>query len=184
MKACPLHVLQLSPCLYYLSISLRRIRFLLYLCEQIRQFYPMRQFLVFLDNLFLNINFAHCLYAIGFSVMGTTRKNAASLPESLIDILAKDKKAKKEAKEEAKPKKLQIVYNSVMAVIVERCLAFLWQDNNTVVAITTAHSLHRPEDRVQRVRKRPSGTSSQCKEGICLFRRTEQEGARYPCCDR
>ena len=81
---------------------------------------------MFLDNLFLNINVAHYLYAISFSIMGTTRKNAAGLPESLTDVLAKDKKAKKEAKEEAKPKKLQMVYNSVMAVIVERCLAFLW----------------------------------------------------------
>ena len=49
---------------------------------------------------------AHYLYTIGFSIMGTTRKNAAGLPESLTDVLAKDKKAKKEAKEEAKPKKL------------------------------------------------------------------------------
>ena len=81
---------------------------------------------MFLDNLFLNINVAHYLYTISFSIMGTTRKNTAGLPESLTDVLAKDKKAKKEAKEEAKPKKLQMVYNSVMVVIVERCLAFLW----------------------------------------------------------
>ena len=75
--------------------------------------------------------------------MGTTRKNATSLPESLIDILAKDKKKKKEAKKQAKPKKLQLAYNSIMAIIIGKCLAFLWQDNNTVIAVTTAHSLYR-----------------------------------------
>lgn len=118
----------------------------LHLCEQVRQFCPLQQFLVFLDNLFLNINVAHCLFAIGFSVMGTTRKNTAGLPATLTDILAKDKNAKKEEREQQKPKKLQLAYNSVVAVIVYKCLCFLWQDNNTVVAITTAHSLHRQED--------------------------------------
>ena len=72
----------------------------IFLCEQVRQLYPVQQFLVFLDNLFLNVNVAHCLLAIGFAVMGTTRKNTAGLPESLTDVLAKDKKAKKEEKKQ------------------------------------------------------------------------------------
>ena len=140
----------------------------LVLCEQVRQFYE-QHFLVFLDNLFLNVSVAHCLFAIGFSVMGTTRKNAAGLPTSLTDILAKDKKAKKEEKEDNKPKKLQLAYNSVLAVIVHKCLCFLWQDNNTVCAITTAHSLHRQADRVVRKRKRPSSTSTNAKQAFACF---------------
>ena len=114
----------------------------LVLCEQVRQFYPVQRFLVFLDNLFLNINVAHCLYAINFAVIGTTCKNAANLPDSLTDILAKDKKTKKEKKKDNKLKKLQLAYNSVLAIVIHKCLCFLWQDNNTVCAITTAHSLH------------------------------------------
>ena len=46
---------------------------------------------MFLDNLFLNVNVAHYLLAIGFAVMGTTCKNAVGLLVSLTDILAKDK---------------------------------------------------------------------------------------------
>lgn len=118
---------------------------------------------MFLDNLFLNVNVAHCLLAIGFAVMGTTRKNAAGLPESLTDVLAKDKKAKKEEK------KQPLAYNSVLAVVIHYCLCFLWQDNNSVLAITTAHSLHRPEDRVQRERKRPKLTSTNAKQVYSCF---------------
>src|ERR1700750_389309 len=113
---------------------------------------------MFLDNLFLNVNITHYLLAISFAVMGTTRKSAAGLPESLTDVLAKDKKAKKE--EQKQP----LVYNSVLAVIVHYCLCFLWQDNNSVLAITTAHSLHRPEDRIQRERKRPKLSSTNAKQ--------------------
>ena len=140
----------------------------LFLCEQVRQFYN-RIYLVFLDNLFLNVNVAHCLYAIGFSVMGTTRKNAAGVPDLLTNVLVKDKKAKKEAKEDDKPKKLQLAYNSVLAVIVHKCLCFLWQDNATVLAITTSHSLHRIEDRISRKRKCPSGTSINAKKAFACF---------------
>ena len=141
----------------------------LFLCEQIRASYPTQHCLVFLDNLFLNVNVAHCLFAIGFSVMGTTRKNAAGLPASLTAVLAKDKKAKKDAQEEAQSRKLQLAYNSVMAVVIHKCLCFLWQDNNTVLAITTAHSLHRPQDRIERQRTRPKSTSTNAKQAYSCF---------------
>ena len=80
---------------------------------------------MFLDNLFLNVNVVHCLCAIGFSIMGTTYKNAAGMPDLLTNVLVKDKKVKKEAKEDDKPKKLQLVYNSVLVVIVHKYLYFL-----------------------------------------------------------
>ena len=113
---------------------------------------------MFLNNLFLNVKVAYYLLTIGFAVMGTTRKNAAGLPASLTDVLAKDKEAKKDNK-----KKQPLAYNSVLAVIAHKCLCFLWQDNNSVLAITTAHSLHQSEDRVRRERKRPSGTLTNAK---------------------
>ena len=119
------------------------------LCQQVRTLHPEQQYLVFLDNLFLNIHIAHCLLAIGFAVMGTTRKNAAGIPDALLEVKNTEKKSRK-----------QLVWNSVMAVIVSFCLCFLWQDNNAVIAITTAHSLHRQEDQVEVLRRRPKATSS------------------------
>ena len=117
----------------------------LVLCQQVRLRHPEQHYLVFLDNLFLNVEVAHCLPEIGFAVMGTTRKNASGVLNCLV---------------EAKSANRSLVWNSVLAVIVHYCLCFLWQDNNAVIAITTAHSLHRPEDRTETLRHRPKPTSA------------------------
>ena len=113
---------------------------------------------MFLDNLFLNINMAHYLLVVDFAIMSTTRKNAVSLPTSLTNVLVKDKEAKKNDK-----KRQPLAYNLVLAIVMYKCLCFLWQDNNSVLAITIAHSLHQSEDRVWREHKRPSSTSTNAK---------------------
>jgi hypothetical protein len=38
-------------------------------------------------------------------------------------------------------------------------LGFIWQDNKPICALTTAHSLHRTEDRIQRIRRCPKISS-------------------------
>ena len=53
---------------------------------------------MFLDNLFLNINVAHYLLTIDFTIIDTTCKNAVSLLMLLTNILAKNKEAKKDNK--------------------------------------------------------------------------------------
>ena len=70
-----------------------------------RHLFQIELFIVFLDNLFLNINIAHTLLAINFAVIGTTRKNVTSLLLSLTNILAKDKEAKKNRESNKKNKK-------------------------------------------------------------------------------
>jgi Transposase IS4 len=40
-------------------------------------------------------------------------------------------------------------------VVEDNTICFVWQDNKPVIAISTAHSLHRPEDRIQRLRRCP-----------------------------
>lgn len=44
-------------------------------------------------------------------------------------------------------------------VIDNNTLCFIWQDNKAVSAISTAHSLYRPEDKVQRIPRCPRITS-------------------------
>lgn len=95
----------------------------LVLCEQVRHIHPEQQFLVFLDNLFLNVKVAHCLLAIGFAVMGTTRKNATGIPQVLLGVNDKNRNAKKEKKDQP------LAYNSILVVIVAYCLCFLWHQN-------------------------------------------------------
>jgi hypothetical protein len=128
------------------------------LCSDIRKSEAERPFLCFLDNLFLNVDVAHCLLNINVAVMGTTRKNATGIPSELLEVKNADKTDHK-----------QLLWNSTIARIVGECLVFLWQDNNAVIAITTAHSLHRPEDQVVRLRRRPKASSSAAKITLPVF---------------
>ena len=77
----------------------------LYLCEQVCHLFRIELFIVFLDNLFLNINIVYILLTINFAVMGTTRKNATGLPLLLTNVLVKDKEAKKDRESNEKNKK-------------------------------------------------------------------------------
>ena len=69
---------------------------------------------------------AHYLYTIDFAIISTTHKNATSLLVSLITLLVKDKKAKKD--NGGVKKKQLLVYNLVLAIIIYKCLCFLWQE--------------------------------------------------------
>ena len=106
--------------------------------------------------------------------MGTTRKNAAGLPKSLTSVKDKDKESKK------KEKKQPLAYNSVLAVVIDFCLCILWQDNNSVLAVTTAHSLHRQEDRVKRQRKRPKITSTNAAQAYSCLEGQSKKWLRVP----
>jgi hypothetical protein len=65
-------------------------------------------------------------------------------------------------------------------VVVSYCLYFLWQDNNAVLAITTAHSLHRQEDRVEVHRRRPKASSSNAVITWLVFEGESRKWLRIP----
>ena len=62
-----------------------------------------------------------------------------------------------------------LAYNSILAIVVDFCLCFLWQDNNAVLANTTAYSVHRVEDRIPRERRRPKASSTNAKQAWDVF---------------
>ena len=132
----------------FLPIPLLPIHFpatfalVLQLAREVRNWYNHRIFTVFLDNLFLNVEVAQALLVLGFLCMGTTRKNTKGIPQALLDL---------------KEQNRALVWNSCIGKIVNSVLCFLWQDNNTVLGITTAYSLHHL---VKRLRNRPSITST------------------------
>jgi hypothetical protein len=103
------------------------------------------KWLVFLDNLFLNLDVAHVLLNWNIGVMGTTRKNSSGFPPTLQRL-----------------REINHVFNygGVKSQEVDRALAFAWQDNNIVLALTTAFSVHRPEDFVTKMRRRPKDSST------------------------
>ena len=48
--------------------------------------WPTHQFIVFLDDLFLNVTVAHVLLSVGIAVMGPTRKNTEEVLLPLIKL--------------------------------------------------------------------------------------------------
>ena len=79
---------------------------------------------------------------LGFLCMGITRKNAKGIPQALINL---------------KQHNRALIWNSCIGIVINSVLCFLWQDNNAVLGITTAYSLH---VLIKRLRTRPSPTST------------------------
>jgi Transposase IS4 len=87
--------------------------------------------------------------------MGTTRQNATGIPISLIQYLADNSK---------------LLWDSTIAEIVDKnTLCFVWQDKKPVIAISTAHSLHRQNDRTETLRRCPRITSENARISNPVF---------------
>jgi Transposase IS4 len=82
-----------------------------------------RVYCLFLDNLFININFCQALLALNVVTMGATRKNAAGMPQRLVGL---------------KNQNQTMVWNFASAEIVDDTKCFVWQDNNAVLGMTAA----------------------------------------------
>ena len=75
------------------------------------------------------------LLKLNIGITGTTRKTALGYPKWLVQL-----------KEQGKGKSKALEWGAIRAEVVdELALCFAWQDNNTVLGITTAY---RPEDLV------------------------------------
>jgi Transposase IS4 len=103
------------------------------------------KFCIYLDNLFLNLPVAQCLSSMGIYCMGSTRKKAVGVPPQLQKYLDNNS---------------ELLWDSTIAEVIDNnTLCFIWQDNKPVCALSTAHSLHHSEDRVQCTRRCPKITS-------------------------
>jgi Transposase IS4 len=101
---------------------------------------------LYLDNLFTNVPLAKELLELNIGMTDTTRKNALGFPRWLVKL-----------KEQGKSRGKAMEWRAMRAEVVEGVLCFAWQDNNTVLGMTTAYS---PDDLVIRTRKRPAQTST------------------------
>jgi Transposase IS4 len=117
-----------------------------------------------LDNLFLNVNVSQALLALRICCAGTTRKNAQGIPDWLIKL---------------KQHNCGLVWNLTLAEVVDSTLYFLWQDNNAVLGLTTAHCLK--NDTIERLRKRPSPTSVNARIVRPVFRDELFKWLYIPC---
>ncbi|OQU98151.1 hypothetical protein CLAIMM_03976 [Cladophialophora immunda] len=124
------------------------------LLRRLKDRYPHTKWLVFLDNLFLNLDVAHALLALDIGVMGTIRKNSKGFPEKLITI---------------KDLNQVLVYGGYLAIVKQDVLCFAWQDNNIVLGLTTAFSLDKVGDFVIRDRRRPGDASTNARIALPVF---------------
>lgn len=158
------------------------------LCQHVRDLFPEQQYLVSLDNLFLNIFVAHCLLEIGFFVMATTRRNAKGVPKEILASKDQGKKSTKkkdidDSEDDEPPAKpvATLGYNSLVAIIIGWCLVWIWLDNNAVLAMTSAHSVHRKEDdTVNQLRGKPKATSTNAAMSRPVFEGESTKWLRIP----
>ena len=115
------------------------------LYRKLRDRNPHAKYVVILDNLFLTVPMAHILLKYEIGCLSTTRKNAEGFPRDLLN---------------AKNYNRLLQWGEDVSIQVGNALCFLWQDNNAVLGVTTAFSMHRPEDYIVRSRKRPKKTST------------------------
>ena len=67
-----------------------------------------------------------------------------------------------------------IPYGVLAAVVQNDVLHVAWQDNNLVLALTTAYGVHEVDDTVSKKRKRPSKTSTNARVVLPAFQEDEQ----------
>jgi hypothetical protein len=101
---------------------------------------------VYLDNYFISINLFKQLRNIGIGACGTTRPSASPQFHPTLAVL--------------KESTLTTEWNSLYADIKDKTLCIAWQDNNTVTALSTVHTIHQETDWITRKRKCPAKTST------------------------
>ncbi len=117
--------------------------------------------ILFMDNYFTEPKLAVKLKARGIAVCETMKHNRTDLPELLVEmkkLFAKD-----------------IPYGVLAAVVQNDVLHVAWQDNNLVLALTTAYGVREIDDSVSKKRKRPSKTSTNARVVLPAFKENEQE---------
>ncbi len=130
---------------------------------------PGQKWLAFLDNLFLTVDLAHILMVMRIRVMGTTRKSNDTIPERLRLV---------------KETNTGLVYGGHVLEVTDDVLCFAWQDNNTILGITTSYGLDNDaeEDWVIRERWRPKPTSTNYHIAKSVFKNETRKALPIPTC--
>ncbi len=112
--------------------------------------------ILFMDNYFSCIELAKALRGRGIAVCGTMKTNRRDLPKLLLEMkqtFARD-----------------IPYGVLDAMVYDDVLCVAWQDNNLVLALTTAYGVREIDDVVSKTRKRPSKTSTNARIVLPAFK--------------
>ena len=96
-----------------------------------------------LDNYFTNVPLFERLLLLGIGAAGTTRVDAAGFPQSLKIDKAEARKV--------------LAWGFVTGAVVQNTCCLVWQDNSSVLFMTTYHDIR---ETVERMRRRPKKSST------------------------
>lgn len=116
--------------------------------------------ILFTDNYFTEPKLAGRLKDKGIAICGTMKPNRPDLPELLVEmkkLFSKD-----------------IPYGVLAAVVQDDILFVAWQDNNLVLALTTAYGVREIDNVIPKKRKRPSKTSTNARVVLPAFKENDQ----------
>ncbi len=102
---------------------------------------------IYLDNLFTSTQLFRELKVVGIGACGTTRANSSPDFPNMLHLL-------KEKYGHVLP------WGTLVAIPVDEVLCLGWIDNNTVLSLSTVHTVNKVADHVKRWRRRPQQTSS------------------------
>ncbi len=102
---------------------------------------------IYLDNLFTSTPLFRQLKVNGIGACGTTRPDSSPDFPAVLQVL-------KEKYGHSLP------WGTLVAIPVDGVLCLGWIDNNTVLSLSTVHTVNQVADRVTRWRKRPQATST------------------------
>lgn len=106
---------------------------------------------LYLDNLFTSISLFHELRIKGIGACGTTRvSNSVNFP-AILEVM-REKWGHK------------LPWGTLVAIPVDDVMCLGWIDNNTVLSLSTVHTVDKASDVITKWRKRPGLTSTNAKE--------------------
>lgn len=101
---------------------------------------------IYLDNLFTSTPLFRELKVVGIGACGTTRATSSPDFPAVLHILKESYGTR-------------LPWGTLVAIPVDGVLCLGWIDNNTVLSLSTVHTVNQVADNVRRWRKRPQETS-------------------------
>jgi hypothetical protein len=127
---------------------------------------PRRRLIIYIDNYFTFIPLFLELRACQFGVVGTTRLHK-DFPIGLKEL--KDRFSTK------------LEWNTLLVVVVKDTLCLAWQDNNIILALSNIYTIDKAKDFREKVRKRPTKTSTNSRIVRQVFSDDYRKELQIPC---
>lgn len=115
--------------------------------------------ILFINNYFIELKLASKLKASRITIYKTIKPNRTNLPELLVEMKQRFTK--------------DIPYGTLTAVVQDNILMIAWQNNNLILALTTAYGVREVNNTIIKKRKRLNRTSTNNRIVLPTFKEDE-----------